>query len=147
MTVAPLTGVRPRGDRRLQRVIARIVQVLIADHAMPEALLGVGGMLWGVWLLNPHWNTFSAAGFHALAEVAPEWAWGGLFLSVGWIQITGIACDWRTLRLAAAFAGAFVWIAVALGFLTSNVASLGGPTYTLLAMLSGWVFLRIGHEG
>lgn len=131
----------------VQRIIDRVVAILVADYDMSEAVLAIGAFVCGIWLLIPYWDTFeSARGFTAMADVAPENWWGSLFLLVSGMHLWGTLTQARRTRIWAAFIALFVWSVVSLGFLQSNVAGLAGPTFAIFALLSLWVAVRAGRE-
>ena len=99
---------------------------------------GLSGLLTGVWLLLPV-NTFSsAASYQFFAEIAPEWAWGFLFLILGAAQLISASLDQVRIRRISASLLAMLFIIYISGVLTANPYSLAIPF--IIPMILGQIF-------
>lgn len=124
--------------RRLRALLASY------DFEPAEFLVGAACLGWGVWLLNPLWDTFGGSPtFAAMAQAAPEWAWGVFMALLGGMALAGMLWDRMALRRAASFGLAMAWAFVAATFWQSNLPSTGSVTYPLLALAAVWSFWRM----
>lgn len=92
----------------------------------------------GAWLLFPSEAMRSPALFH-LADMAPEAAWGGLFLSNGlmhcaWLAVNGARWWSPILRFWAAFGSASLYLMWAAGIAEFDPSATGVFTYTGLSI-------------
>jgi hypothetical protein len=128
-----------------QRMGAQLRFILIDSDFEFTELLGVLGALgWGGWLLNPVWNSFSTTpSFAAMAALAPEWAWGAAVMLIGLAEGYGLLADVPILRKVTALLLTFVWASVGAMIAYANIAATGVVVYPLLAVSSGWAYLRL----
>ena len=99
---------------------------------------GLSGLLTGTWLLLPI-NTFaSTPSYQLLADIAPEWVWGLLFLIFGITQLTSVSLDQVRMRRISSALLALLFIIYISGVFTSNPYSLAMPF--IIPMILGQIF-------
>ena len=99
---------------------------------------GLSGLLTGTWLLL-HVNTFaSTPSYQLLADIAPEWVWGLLFLIFGITQLTSVSLDQVRMRRISSALLALLFIIYISGVFTSNPYSLAMPF--IIPMILGQIF-------
>jgi hypothetical protein len=110
-------------------------------------LLGVYTVLWGLWMANPAWQTFSVSGTYSQMErVAPEWAWGLVALVCGACVIYGaIKPSYKTLTRGA-LVGGMHWANVSLFFFLGDFRGTGGITAGTFAIYALYIYLNIKHN-
>lgn len=104
-------------------------------------------MLWGCWLLAP-WLTFgSSKSFALMAELAPEWVWGGLLIGAGSIQCWGLLRHQRNVRRSGVILGFALWVVVASLLIGANWQAASTITYPWVAINYAWTYWRLRlHE-
>lgn len=128
--------------RRLRTLLASY------DFEPAEFLVGAACLGWGIWLLNPWWDTFGGSPtFAAMAQAAPEWLWGVAMALLGAAALIGMVRDRMAWRRAAQLGLAMVWAFIAASFWQSNLPSTGSVTYPLLALVAAWSFWRMRMRG
>lgn len=117
------------------------------DPTFAEFQTGFLALLWGLWLLNPHWFVFDTSpSFRAMEQVAPEWQWGGAITAVALIHVCGIA--WHSLRLRSVAAAlvCLLWIFIAAPIIYANPRSTATIIYPWLAFTAAWTYWRLTLE-
>jgi len=135
-------GHRPRAwiTQRLDDLLWR------RDFDSAEFLTASIAVVWGLWLLNPLWTTYTVSpSYAALALLVPEEVLGTGMVIVAISQIIALIFDARAWRRVTALAMAGAWTFAGISFLWSNVPDSSGPTYVLLALAETWAFLRLGR--
>lgn len=117
------------------------------DTEPTELYFSIISMLWGLWLLAPAESFTTSQAFTAMAGIAPEQVWGMVILCVGALRLHALATGNWLARKSIAFLAALFWIFVALMFAMSSIASTGVPVYTLHALASIWVYVRLPGGG
>lgn len=121
--------------------------VTTAPQEVLELFVSALALVWGLFLVNPYVNTFAVGvGWRAMAELAPEWAWGLGALLTGAAGILGLGNDLRRVRRYAAFLHAVAWAFISTMMVTSNALGTGWVTYGMVAAGSLIVFLRLGRR-
>lgn len=110
----------------------------ICERRKLEIFLAGLTTCFGAWLLFPSEAMRSTALVH-LSEMAPEAAWGGLFLSNGlmhcaWLAVNGARWWSPILRFWAAFGSASLYLMWAAGIAEFDPAATGVFTYTGLCL-------------
>jgi hypothetical protein len=84
-------------------------------------ILGTVTFIWGLWLASPFWTVFSGdPNYSAMAQLAPEWAWGLFGIAVGAVILAGVIKNsYRALTRGATVAYYF-WLAITGMHLVSN---------------------------
>jgi hypothetical protein len=83
-------------------------------------------ILWGVWVMNPFWDTFVVSGSYALmAKLAPEWLWGAVFLFIGIVQMFALFTPRLKLRLYTSFSSILILSTLAIFSGVGNYRSTG----------------------
>lgn len=109
-------------------------RILGLDPATTELLSASVALAWASALLDPFTDTFgSAAGFNAMADLAPDWAWGLVCLAIGIAGIAGWVTGRYRLRRTALLGAVGLWAVIAAMLCTSNYAGTGWRVYLLVA--------------
>ena len=112
-----------------------------------EAQSGVLAVVFGSVLLMP-WDTFgSALGYRAMAQLAPEWAWGAYFALLGLTQLHSVIADWYRLRRWTLFLLTLSWFFVAFMLAWASLYTNGPYTYAVIACSSAWAYWRLALRG
>lgn len=133
---------------RAQGWLARLISLLRqTDPDFTELLSGVIGFFWGLWLLNPLWETFaSGRGFAAMAAIAPEEYWGAAILAGGMFQIYAVLREELGMRFFAAMGAVATWALVASMIAVSNFAGTGIVVYSMICISQLWAAWRIADR-
>lgn len=125
----------------------RIHELLVNHDTEPlELWVAVLTLLWGVCLLNPWFATFSTSlTWRGLAVLAPEWVWGLIFLALGVTKVWIVMAAANGPTRYVAMAGFALWFFLTVQFLIYNPAGTGWPTFLMVALANGWIYLR--HAG
>lgn len=117
------------------RALRRLWWVLFSSHFyLLEFIVAGGTTIWGFWLANPYWDTFTKSpSYDPMAAVAPEAVWGLFILGMGGVQIVMLALRLLWPRRIIAFVAMFVWLWIAVMFWQSNYQTTAAPVY-------GWMF-------
>ena len=127
------------GQRIRDRLFLLIVRRDVDFVEVASGLLMLG---WGVQLLMP-WSTFQTGiGYAVLAQIAPEWVWGGLLAWVGFTQVGSYLLQHRRVRLASSLGACMVWTFLSVAFGVGNPHGTGIVIYPFLATVSALVFWR-----
>lgn len=107
-------------------------------------LLGLFTVLWGTWIILPFWNVFATAPmFHALLEIAPEWAWGLNAITCGALTTYGVHSR-RYKPLASGIAVAtWHWSIIALFCFLGDWQNAGGLVYLFLGVCAALTRLNL----
>lgn len=108
------------------------------------ALLGIYTIVWGLWVANPFWDTFTHAELYsALLQFCPfEWVWGTFAIIAGVLTLFGLMRHLeRTIFYGAGVAG-FHWFIIAIFYFMGDVVNTGGITAMFLAVLSSYIYLN-----
>ena len=115
-------------------------------------LLALTALAWGLVLLNPV-DTFSTSpAFSMMAQIAPEYIWGLLFLGLGILQLLVIECDKEHVKPISGYVqllGVFIWSMIALFFYIGNPHGTGFVPYitiTFLSLFCYWDIIRFQKQ-
>lgn len=97
---------------------------------------------WGSFLILPGDGFGASKGFAAMSTVAPDWAWGGYALCIGFLRIYGLSQDRTWARLVAALGGGIIWFFTFATILLSS-PSTGIPVYGVLSTINFLMFVKI----
>jgi len=133
-------GFRQRITKRLDDLLWR------RDFDSAEFVMGIIAMIWGLWLLNPAWDSYvSTPSYAPLETLAPEWIVGvGMFM-VGAAQIVALLLEARSWRRATALMMVSAWVFIGVTFGYANIASTEGPVCLTYALAEIWAFLRLNR--
>ncbi len=112
-----------------------------------ELVSGLAYTSVGIWLLLPtrvlHYDPL----YVDVAQIADEWVWGVLLSALGMTTIVVLLVDGRKWRAALAFVHFVVWLLIwfLIGF-SSHWRSPGVPVYVVLALMAGWVYIRLERD-
>ena len=126
----------------------KIQKALITyDIELVEIMSGVASLSWGLWLLNPIFNTFvSAPTFNTMSSIAPEWLWGFAMFVIGIIQIESVLSHSLRRRKLSSIILATMWIFITSVFAHANISSTGVVIYGTFAIFTVWSYLRLSQR-
>jgi hypothetical protein len=114
--------------------------------------IGLGGLTagLGLWIVLPS-RSMNTTGYSALLDIAPEFQWGMMFLSVGVAHMVAILVNglrwWtpisRSLMCTISAVLYAVWSA---GFWQASPASTAVYTYLSLSAMSAWCFYYAAYD-
>jgi hypothetical protein len=103
---------------------------------------------WGLWLLNPSWDTFANPTYAMLAAIAPEQIWGVFsiciaVIRVGALIINGRYCRTPLFRFACSMLGVIWWLVLIwLFYLVPQANPAAGyafyPIFVTFELISCW---------
>ena len=102
-------------------------------------------MLWGLWLLNPWMNVFSATSIYATMAWVPEWLWGVVAILAGCLQVAGRFYGRPSLIRGGARILAGLWMFGAAAIAVSNWRFASIITYPMMAAASVFVSYRAAY--
>lgn len=117
-----------------------------------ELLISLMTIGWGVWVINPYWNTFANPAYASMQQLANfvlqgsighEILWGSVFCFVGVMQFLSLLADNRQYRTIAIILSGWLWTFVTLTFVTSNIAVTAVPSYAIIALATLWTHIRL----
>jgi hypothetical protein len=112
-----------------------------------EAQSGILALAFGAVLLAPA-DTFGMdAAYLAMAQLAPEFAWGLFIFMLGVAQIYAIVSNIYRLRRAAIFLLTCAWFFISFMLFWAVPASNGPYTYLIIALSSAWAYWRLSLRG
>jgi len=118
---------------------------ILAEHDTEptEFAGGVLKLALGIWLAFPFSTVFSSPTFRVM-QVAPEWGWATLLISIGTFHLWALRGGYIRWRWAASTIGFVVWFSLASMFLVSNIAAIGWILFMGAAAAQCWVSIRLG---
>lgn len=130
---------------RVQNWLARLIYLLRnSDPDFAELLSGLLGFFWGLWLLNPAWDSFSSTvSFAAMAAIAPEEYWGAAIMVGGMFQMYVVLQGDFVPRMAAALGAIGTWALIASMIAVSNFAATGTVVYSGITLIQVWACWRV----
>ena len=127
-----------------------------ADTELLGLIVSGSTMLWGLWLFNPHVNTFDTSAsyrmFRQIGELLqalgspmdPEAFWGLLISVFGGLHFWGTMTGSLFLRRWGAFSTALLRASMfVFTGLSSNWTNGGLPDFFCWAVASGWIYWRL----
>lgn len=126
----------------------KLIKSLITyEVEMVEIMSGVASFLWGIWLLNPVFDSFySTPTFDTMAQIAPEWVWGAVMCIIGFAQIESTVLHRLNARKVTSITLATMWIFITTLFAYSNIASTATVIYATFAGFTIWSYLRLSQR-
>jgi hypothetical protein len=122
----------------------RMIKRMACIDSMPlEAVLSVQAVLFGAFLILPDSAFLHVQVYRALSSIAPEEAWGIVFLALGISELVAIHFNWRRFRSSCAALALFMWLFVDLGSWISNVESAATVTYFTFVLIAMWSVISI----
>lgn len=129
----------------MRKMFDKIADVLLKPVSEAvTAQLGIYTILWGLWVLNPFIDTFSAADVYSqlLAFIPFEWAWALIAIFFGIITLMGLAKHKPRPVFLGAAASAVYWFIIAIFYMMGDLASTNGLSALFLAVLSTYIYLN-----
>lgn len=117
--------------------------VLTKQAEVSEMLVSAVMFFWGVWLLNPYWDTFSLAVFAGFPQFGSEELWGGLYAFVGLLGIICAATRKIRVRKAVILLQIAMWAFVATAFVTARPETTAVPVYVMMSVISFWLYIKL----
>jgi hypothetical protein len=126
-------------------LVHRLTDILFRrDFEFAELHSALAMLGWGLWVLNPFWDTFgSSISFRVMAAVAAEVAWGCGMTGLGIAQLVVLLMRSRTGRRVAAGIASITWLCISILLMLGNITSTASVIYPLLACSAGWSYLRL----
>lgn len=115
------------------------------DDSRIEFAVALSMAVFGLWLINP-WTdpfTYNIGAYAFMAQAAPKWAWGSVFLMFGLVSLAGLwACSIWTRRIGTTlvFFGR-IFLLVSIG-VQANWQPTVVPDHAVWAFLTAWAYLR-----
>jgi hypothetical protein len=106
-------------------------------------LLGMGLVLWGVWVGNPMVATFNNPFYLVLSEVATESAWSAMALVAGITTVVGVVRRDPFLVRTGALLGFLFWLTVSIMYGIADPTITPVITNFVLALLHAWIYMQI----
>lgn len=123
-------------------VIARTLLTSLGTSVI--FLLGLYTMLWGAWVINPFWDTFSQASLYSeMHATGGEFFWGAFAL------VTGAVTSWGAIKARPPYiyhgtaAASWHWAVVGTFYFMGDFRNTGGITALFLALLSLCIYLNV----
>ncbi len=113
------------------------------QYEIGDILLGIMGLLWGLWVLNPFMTTFELASYLAFNQVLPEWLWGLAVATLGLVTIIAAVCKTEyVFRATTLLMNVFIWFFIATQFFLSEPSNTGVVVYFVTSLGAIWLYLR-----
>ncbi len=111
--------------------------MLIPIRRKDVFILSLYTTLWGLWVANPYWDTFSKAGiYEKLKDLAPEWVWGLAVLVIGISMFLSFAINnWYPGISWSARIGTLVWFVIFLFYISTDATSTAWITAFTITLL------------
>lgn len=107
----------------------------------------VGCLLWWAFILIVPLNTFETSiAYKAMAGIASEEVWSGVFFIVGILALYGMLTERYWIRRAALVLSNGLWFFVATMFAIGTLATTGTGIYFVVACLNAYVVYKVGEE-
>jgi len=118
--------------------------LLLPINPAAVILLGIYTVVWGFWVANPFWTVFTQAPLYSvLADLAPEYFWGGLAMFCGAVTMYGaIKRHYRPLVTGASVMF-WHWSMIALFYFMGDPLNTGGITSLIFAVYAAFIYLNI----
>lgn len=114
------------------------------DFEASELFSGIAALGWGLLVAWPFIDTFSTSPtFTAMAQIAPEWAWGWGGICTGAMQLAALILGTHRLRYLATWLVLVGWLFMACTFVRSNPWSTASVIYPTLALSDAWAVWRL----
>lgn len=93
-------------------------------------LLGAYTTVWGFWLFNPWWNSFTprAGLYDEMGEFMPEWAWGLHAIAIGLCILRGVLLQWPRGLWWGRIASTYHWGLIAIFYFWGDWRNTGALT-------------------
>lgn len=106
--------------------------------------LGVYTILWGLWLIAPMWDVFTAAAlFSQMHALAPEWVWGTIAVVSGIATAYGAIKPSYTTLTVGAMIGCLHWLNVSIMFFIGDWHNTGGITALAISIFAAYIYLNV----
>lgn len=126
----------------------KIVKAMITyEIELVEIMSGIAAFSWGLWLINPAFNSFaSTKTFDTMAMLAPEWMWGIAMMLIGFFQVESVLSHRLSRRKTTSIILSTMWIFITALFAYANVASTATVIYGTFAFFTIWSYLRLSQR-
>lgn len=113
-----------------------------------EGYISCTAILWGLWLVNPYWDTFATTSLYVpMQHIAPEIVWGSIAIIAGGLVLVMLLQGHQLRLMLAMGILSFVWTFIAATFITANIASTATPMYGTPAFFSAIIVIRYLKSG
>lgn len=113
------------------------------QNVVAEFLMGTTAFLWGIWLINPFWDTFDLPSFAGFASLGSELLWGTIYAVIGLIVVIASMTPYQKVRQFMAFVQMIIWVFAATGFALDVPQNTAVPVYIMLSIISFWLYIRL----
>ncbi len=116
------------------------VELLRPMNKRDVYLLNLYTTLWGIWVANPAWDTFSKSKIYSsLGDLFPEYVWGGAALLIGILSVYAVTRNRYTFLRLLSKLGSVLWLVISLLYLSADYSSTGWIT---AFVISSFYFLK-----
>lgn len=121
-----------------------LLRLALKKQAQVSEMLVSGVMFfWGMWLLNPYWETFALSVFAGFPQFGSEEIWGAVYGVVGLLGILASMTKVYKLRKTVVFIQIMMWAFVATAFLMSTPETTAVPVYFMLSIICFWLYIKL----
>lgn len=99
-------------------------------------------LLWGLFIMLPV-VSFDSLRFAVLVSIMPEFFWGALAFSVGYVMLLGVLKHSFKSLSRGAFVGFIHWLIIAVCYLLGDWTSTGWITGVTVATYCGFIYLNL----
>jgi len=111
--------------------------------SMGETIIGVFNIVWGLWLLNPYWDTFQYPHYSVLSLVTSEYMWGFLVLVLGFFTVLFSVKHMFRPRKVLMLINMVLWGFVSMSTALSLIDVVDMVSYGAISFLSFWHYMRL----
>lgn len=112
-----------------------------------ELLTNLFSFVWGLWVINPYFNTFDSAPiFGIMRDVAPEPIWGFAFFITGLTGMIFFKTELLKIRLATNTMSMFLFITLSILMGVSDIRNTACPIYGIVALCSYFSASELFYE-
>jgi hypothetical protein len=144
LLIRPATIISP-ARTAIQRFLGRLMTILLGRDIEPAELQGVlAALLWGVWFIIGGGQLAPlSSSYKYLFDLAPPFAWGVIFCSLGSFQLYALISDRWPLRRLGAMLAVFCWLTTAVLLALVDWRYISAATSFGFAIGAAWGYLRL----
>lgn len=121
---------------------------LIVDQIKAVEVAIVSALLWWAFILSvPVLDTFeSAKAYQAMANIASEGVWAGIFFVIAVINLYGMIFEKYRIRQGGLIISTGLWLFIAAMFAISDMATTDTGIYFIVACSNAFVVYKVGEQ-